>query len=86
MAATSPIKVGAETDRLIADTAHFLGRTKKDFVDAAVREYVDNHRDEINAAVVAALGRLDGTRAAVVSEISGLSREELEELGGVPER
>ena len=43
--AVSPIKVDAETDRLLSDAAHFLGRSKKDVVDVAVRDYVDAHRD-----------------------------------------
>lgn len=86
MPALSPIKVDAATDKRIADAAHFLGRTKKDIVDAAVRDYVDSHRDEINEGIRASLLRLDGTRGSVVSEISGLSRDELDDLGGVPER
>ena len=85
MPALSPIKVDAATDKRIADAAHFLGRTKKDIVDAAVRDYVDAHRDEINEGIRASLSRLDGTRASIVSEISGLSRDELDDLGGVPE-
>lgn len=85
MASLSPIKVDAATDKRIADAAHFLGRTKKDIVDAAVRDYVDAHRDEINAGISASLSRLDGTRAAVISEISGFTRDELDDLGGVPE-
>lgn len=85
MPAVSPIKVDAATDQLISDAAHFLGRTKKDIVDVAVRDYVDSHRDEINAAIAASLQRLDGSHAALISEITGLSRSELDELGGVPE-
>ena len=85
MPSLSPIKVDAATDKRIADAAHFLGRTKKDIVDAAVRDYVDAHRDEINEGITASLSRLDGTRASVVAEISGLSRAELDDLGGVPE-
>lgn len=85
MPALSPIKVDAATDKRIADAAHFLGRTKKDIVDAAVRDYVDAHRDEINEGIRDSLSRLDGTRASIVSEISGLSRTELDDLGGVPE-
>ena len=85
MSSLSPFKVDASTDQRIADAAHFLGRTKKDIVDAAVRDYVDAHRDEINEAIAASMSRLDGTRAAVVSEITGLGRERLSELGGVPE-
>ncbi|MEO8906789.1 MAG: hypothetical protein ABI310_01810 [Microbacteriaceae bacterium] len=40
-----------------------LGRTKKDVVGAAVRDYVDAHRDEINAGVAATMARLDGSDA-----------------------
>lgn len=86
MSALSPIKVDAETDQRIADAAHFLGRTKKDIVDAAVRDYVGAHRDEINDAIRASMSRLDGSQAAIVSEITGLSRDRLAELGGVPEQ
>ena len=83
--AVSPIKVDAQTDELISHAAHFLGRSKKDVVDVAVRDYVDAHRDEINEGIRAALGRLDGSNASVVSLISGVSRDELGNLGGVPE-
>lgn len=86
MPALSPIKVDAATDKRIADAAHFLGRTKKDIVDAAIRDYVDLHRNEINEGIRASLSRLDGTRASIVAETSGLSRDELNDLGGVPER
>lgn len=85
MTSTSPVKVSAETDQLLTEASHFLARSKKDIVDAAVRDYVDAKRDEINAGIRESLSRLDGSRAAVISEISGLSREQLEELGGVPE-
>ncbi len=85
VASVSPIKVDAATDRMIADAAHFLGRTKKDIVDVAVRDYVDAHRAEINESIRGSLARLDGTRASIVGEITGLSRGELDDLGGVPE-
>jgi Arc/MetJ family transcription regulator len=81
-AAATPIKVDEATDALIAHASHFLGRTKKDFVDSAVREYVDNHRDEINQAVRDALRQLDGTLSRSVSLVTGLSKEELDALGG----
>lgn len=83
MSTVSPIKVDAATDKRIADAAHFLGRTKKDIVDAAVRDFVDAHRAEINAGIRASLSRLDGTRSAIVTEITGLSREALDDLGSV---
>jgi hypothetical protein len=83
--ATAPIKVSAETDARITQAAHFLGLPKKDLVDAAVEEYIENHRDEINAAALAALKTLDGTRADRVALLAGLTREELDDVGGVAE-
>lgn len=83
--ALAPIKVGRQTDELISHAAHFLSASKKDVVDLAVREYIDNHRDEINAGVHLALTQLDGTAESAVSLLSGLSTAELEDLGGFGE-
>lgn len=83
-AATAPIKVDAATDELVSHAAHFMSRSKKDVVDAAVREYIDAHRAEINEGIKAALGRLDGSDGAAVSMMTELSSEELEDLGGLP--
>lgn len=80
--ALAPIKVGAETDKLISHAAHFMQRSKKDVVDLAIREFVDNHRDELQSAAVEALRSLDGTTESAVSLLTGMSSEELEELGG----
>lgn len=85
MPATAPVKISPETDQLLNEASHFLARSKKDIVDAAVREYVEANRDAINAGVRASLSRLDGSRAAVIAEITGITREELDDLGGVPE-
>lgn len=83
--ATAPIKVDAETDRLISNAAHFLQRSKKSVVDLAVREYVENHRAEIQEAALEALRLLDGSTKSAVSLVSGMSSEELEDLGGFDE-
>lgn len=83
-AATAPIKVDIATDELVSHAAHFLSRSKKDIVDAAVREYIDAHRDEINAGIKAALGQLNGSDSAAVTLMTGLSAAELDELGGLP--
>ncbi len=83
--ALTPVKVAAETDQLIAHAAHFLHTSKKEVVDRAIRDYVESHRDEINAGVRAALAQLDGTSTTAVSVMTGLSAERLNELGGVPE-
>lgn len=78
-------RVSAETDQLLTEASHFLARSKKDIVDAAVRDYVEANREAINAGVRASLERLDGSRASLVSEVTGLSREQLDEVGGVLE-
>lgn len=80
---TAPIKVDAETDRLISHAAHFLQRSKKDVVDAAVREYVETHRDLIQSGVLEALRTLDGSTKSAVSLLTGLSAAEIDELGGI---
>lgn len=85
VAAATPIKVDAQTDQLISHAAHFLGRSKKDVVDAAVREYIENHRAEIQESVTRALKQLDGSVASSVSLLTGMSRGELDELGGFAE-
>jgi hypothetical protein len=84
-AAAIPIKVDAATDQLVSHAAHFLGRSKKDVVDIAVREYIENHRSEIQEAVQHALRQLDGSIASSVALLTGMSRQELDELGGFSE-
>ncbi|GAB3139150.1 hypothetical protein GCM10027290_07770 [Micromonospora sonneratiae] len=81
-AAASPIKVDAQTDQLISHAAHFLKRSKKEVVDIAIREYIENHRSEIQTAVSQALRQLDGSTASSVALLTGMSRDELDELGG----
>jgi hypothetical protein len=83
--ASAPIKVDVDTDQLISHAAHFLGKAKKDVVDAAVREYIDAHRTEINDGVRAALSRLDGTSASAVSLLADVPVDQLNEYGGLPE-
>jgi len=80
----SPVKVDPATDRLISDAAHFLGRTKKDVVSDAIREYVEAHRDELNEAIRESLSRLDGSTSSAVSLLTGMDAEELADLGGLP--
>jgi hypothetical protein len=76
--------VDAATDELISHAAHFLGYSKKDVVDIAVREYIENHRAEINEGVRAALARLDGSVSSAVSLLTGFDEDKLAELGGLP--
>jgi hypothetical protein len=83
--AGTPIKVDIQTDKLISHAAHFLGRSKKDVVDIAIREYIENHREAIQNGVSEALQQLDGTVASSVALLAGLTREELDGVGGVSE-
>jgi tRNA(His) 5'-end guanylyltransferase len=80
---TAPIKVDAETDRIISHAAHFLQRSKKDVVDAAVREYVEAHRELIHSGALEALRTLDGSTKSAVSLLTGLSSSEIDDLGGL---
>jgi hypothetical protein len=82
--ATAPIKVSAPTDELISHAAHFMSVSKKTVVEEAVREYIANHRDDIHAGVRDAISQLDGSTASAVSLLSGLSTEEIDDLGGLP--
>lgn len=85
MATTSaPIKVDVGTDQLISHAAHFLGKAKKDIVEAAIREYIDTHRDEINNGIRSALDQLDGSSKSAISLLGGLSPDQLDEYGGMP--
>jgi hypothetical protein len=84
-ASSAPIKVDVKTDQLISHAAHFLGKAKKDVVDAAVREYIDAHRAEINEGVRTALSRLDGTSASAISLLTDVPVDKLNEYGGMPE-
>lgn len=69
----------------VSHAAHFMSRSKKDVVAAAVREYIDGHRDEINVGIKAALGQLNGSHNAAVSLMTGFSADELDASGGLPE-
>ena len=85
MVTTAPIKVSPSTDQLVSHASHFLSMSKKDVVEVAVREYIDTHRDEINEGIRDALTQLDGSAGAAVRLLTGMSSEELDELGGLPE-
>lgn len=79
----SPLKVDPDTDALITQGAHFLGMTKKALVAAAVRDYLTARRADIEREVLNASAVLDGTHRSKVSLLSGLSADEINELGGL---
>ena len=82
---TAPLKVDVAVDELIADGAHFLGMTKKDLVAEAVHMYLEARREEMRQAMLAKLRKLDGSVASSVALLTGLSPEQIEELGGIDE-
>jgi hypothetical protein len=82
---TAPLKVDAAVDELIADGAHFLNMTKKGLVAAAVGMYLEARREEIRVAMLEKLRKLDGSVTASVSLLTGLSPQQIEDLGGIGE-
>ena len=82
-AVTSPLKIDDQTDRLATEGAHFLGQTKKQYVADAVAYYTDLRRGEIEKGVRASLATLDGGRDSAVRLLTGLSDDQIEELGGI---
>jgi hypothetical protein len=57
--------------------------SKKDLVEAAVAFYLDALREEMQAGMRELLSQLDGSRAARVAMLSGMTCEELDAIGGV---
>jgi hypothetical protein len=82
----APLKVDPKVDELISSGANFLGITKKDLVAEAVQFYLDARREEMRERMRSLMRQLDGTRASRVALLSGLSREQLEAVGGVDEK
>jgi type IV pilus biogenesis protein CpaD/CtpE len=79
------IKVSPEGDKLITSGAHYLRMSKKDLVEAAVEFYLNARREEMQAGMRELLSQLDGSRSARVALLAGMTREELESVGGVEE-
>jgi hypothetical protein len=51
--------------------------------DRLASDYIETNYDDINAAVREALTQLDGTAKSALSMITGLSPEEIDDLGGL---
>jgi hypothetical protein len=81
----APPKVDPAVDELISSGASFLGMTKKDLVAEAVQFYLDARREEMRQRMQDLMRQLDGTRAARVALLAGISREQLDAVGGVRE-
>jgi hypothetical protein len=85
----SPCPVGvpsAEPGACGARTkADYLRISKKDLVEAAVEFYLNARREEMQAGMRELLSQLDGSRSSTVALLAGMTREELESVGGVEE-
>jgi hypothetical protein len=57
--------------------------SKKDLVGVAVAFYLDAGCEEMQAGMRQLLAELDGNRTARIAMLAGMSREELESVGGV---
>ncbi|MHB1817807.1 MAG: hypothetical protein ACYCO9_07150 [Streptosporangiaceae bacterium] len=79
------VKVSVEGDRLITGGAHYLRMSKKDLVEAAVAFYLDARLEEMQAGMRELLSQLDGSRASRVAMLAGMTRAELDSVGGVSE-
>ncbi|MFJ2739415.1 hypothetical protein ACIO3O_07080 [Streptomyces sp. NPDC087440] len=83
---SAPLKVDPEIDRLITHVAHFMNVTKKDLVAIAVTDYVARHREEMRARTQGAMSSvLDVTDRSRVALLTGLTPEQRDAVGGVPE-
>ncbi|MFI7134674.1 hypothetical protein ACIBQ1_54050 [Nonomuraea sp. NPDC050153] len=81
----APLKIDPATDELISQAAHFLGMTKKDLVSEAVKGYLEQRREEIRKGMIESMKVLDGSLGSSVAALTGLSREKIDQLGGVGE-
>jgi hypothetical protein len=79
------VKVSPDGDRLITSGAHYLHMSKKDLVEAAVAFYLDARREEMQAGMRELLSTLDGSRSARIAMLAGMTRKELDSVGGVAE-
>lgn len=79
------VKVSPEGDKLITSGAHYLHMSKKDLVEVAVAFYLDARREEMQAGMRELLSELDGSRASRVAILAGMTRAELDSVGGVAE-
>jgi hypothetical protein len=76
-----PFNVDPAIDELITGGTTFLGMTNKDLVAGAGQFDLDARREELRQR----MRQLDGTRASRVALLAGLTRDELEDVGGVAE-
>jgi cytosine/adenosine deaminase-related metal-dependent hydrolase len=80
--AQSPIKVYEATKERIRHGALLVGCNQAEFVDRAVAEYVERHRDDFAVRLDHAREALLGGPAATVAHAVGATEADIERIGG----
>lgn len=80
--AQSPIKVYEATKERIRHGALLVGCNQAEFVERAVEEYVERHRDDFAARLDRARDALLGGPAATVAHAVGVTEADIERVGG----
>lgn len=78
------LRASPEPAEALAAFARLSGKSKRQVIDAAITEYIERHRDEINAEIQSALDKLDGTAGRRIQATTGLSQQDLADVGGLP--
>jgi hypothetical protein len=81
----SPATAGLTTEQVISNGARQLGVTEHEFVDDAVRTYLETYRAQQTVRMREVMSRLDGSDRARVALLAGLSPDRVDELGGTGE-
>ena len=81
--AQSPIKVHEATKEKVRYAALMSGLKQAEFVERAVDEYVDRHRDQFALRMERAQQALLGGKASVLAYSLGVEEADVQRLGGV---
>lgn len=81
--AQSPIKVYETTKERIRQAALLTGCNQAEFVDRAVAEYVEHHRNEFAKRMEAAREALLGGKPSTLAYSLEVSEEDIARVGGV---
>lgn len=81
--AESPIKVHETTKEKVRAAALATGLKQAEFVEKAVDEYVERHRDYFAVRLERARVALLGGEASALAYATGVAEEEVARLGGV---
>lgn len=80
--AQSPIKVYEATKERIRHGSLLAGCNQAEFVDRAVAEYVERHRDDFAVRLDRARETLLGRPVATIAHATGSTEADIERIGG----